>query len=188
MSVMCSARVSEGPGGCDSCVMHTGEGPIPVLARRRRKRFQRRVTVGVFSHGGVGEKLSGPGAILLLEGEHRRDKPRGSLAVRANSSCTASTVSTRQRIRLSITFLPLARLAVYEEPKRHSSQRVRRLATSAAVPRPGGTEASKSFKRPSSSSAKSSLPRAMPLQHCAVAAIMRRWQLEGMRSQVLVGG
>ena len=63
--------------------MLIGEGPIPVLARRRRRRFQRRVTVGVFSQGGGGEKLSGPGAILLLllKGEYRRDKSRGGLAV-----------------------------------------------------------------------------------------------------------
>ena len=78
------------------------------------------------------------------------------------------------------------RICVYT--KRHSSQRVRRLATSVAVPSLGGTEASRGFERPSSSSAKSSLPRVMHCQHCAVAAIMRKRRLEGMRSKVLAGG
>ena len=53
--------------------------------------------------------------LLLLEGEHRRDESRGSLAERANGGCTTSTVSTRQGIRLSITFLPLASSAEDEE-------------------------------------------------------------------------
>ena len=42
--------------------------------------------------------------------------------------------------------------------KRRSSQSVRRLATSSAAPRPGGTEASRSFERPSSNIAGHALP------------------------------
>ena len=75
--------------------MQPGKGPIPVPAEGR-KRFQRRVTVGSRSQGGDGKELFGPGKVLLLlKGEHRRDKPRGRLAVRANSSSATSTVSTR---------------------------------------------------------------------------------------------
>ena len=64
--------------------------------------------------------------------------------------------------------------------KRRSSQSVRRLATSCAAPKPQGTEASRSFERPSSNIEYSLLP-------CAVAAIMRNRQLEGMWSSVLAG-
>ena len=92
--------------------MQTGE-----VTRDWERRFQCRVAVGLPFKGGGGEKLSGPGDVLLLllEGEHRRDKPRGGLAVRANSGCSASAVSSRWGIRLGVTLLPLARFAVDEE-------------------------------------------------------------------------
>ena len=107
MSVTYSARVPEGPGGRESGVMHTNKGPIPVLARRRRRRFQRRVTVGVFSQGGGGDKLSGPSAILLKE-EHRR-------VVALRHAPTAAVRRARSARALGVALFPLARLAVYEE-------------------------------------------------------------------------
>ena len=92
--------------------VQSSEGPIPILTRRERGG----VAAGLRSQGGGGKELFGPGEVLLLlEGKHRRDKPRGSLAVRVNSGCTTSTVSTRQGFRLSVTFLPLASSAENEE-------------------------------------------------------------------------
>ena len=94
---------------CEGGVMQSGEGPIPTLTRGRRRSVQRRVAVGLRSQGEGGEERFGPGEVLLLlEGEHRRDKPCGGLAVRANSGCSKGTVSTRQGIKLSMTFLPHA--------------------------------------------------------------------------------
>ena len=105
--------------------MQSGEGPIPILTRGERRRFQRRVAAGLRSRGGKGKELFGPGEVLLLlEGEHRRDKQRGSVAVRANSGCTTSTVSMRQRIRLSITFPPLAISAENEELLLGTSEKI----------------------------------------------------------------
>ena len=79
---------------CESGVMQPGEGPIPSPRQGRG-----RVTVGVSSQGVSGEKLFGPGQILLLlEGEHRRDKSSDGLAVRADGGYSASSVSSRQGI------------------------------------------------------------------------------------------
>ena len=101
-----------------------------------------------------------------------------------------------QGFRLDVTLLPLSCLTTDQEFFLSSSKKilepallpeVRRLATSAAVPSPWGTEASRGFERPSSSNEKSSLPLPTPCQHCAVTAIMRRRQLEKMWSSVLAG-
>ena len=62
--------------------MEASKGPIPVFTREERWRFQRRVAVGLSFQRGGGEKLFAPSEVLLLllKGEHRRDKPRGGLA------------------------------------------------------------------------------------------------------------
>ena len=41
-----------GAWSCEGGVMQSGEGPIPILSRRRRRSFQRQVAVGLRSHGG----------------------------------------------------------------------------------------------------------------------------------------
>ena len=90
--------------------------------------------------------------------------------------------SARQGIRLGVTLLPLASLAVDEELLLGTPEKVLKAAFFPEVRR-----LATNFERPSSNGAKSSLPRAMPCQHCAVPAIMRMWQLEGMWSKVLAG-
>ena len=164
--------------------MQPGKGPIPVLTREERRRFQRRVAAGLRFQGGDGKELFGPGKVLpLLQGEHQRDKPRGSLTVRSNSGCTTSTVSTRQvEHRVSSS----CQLAESEELLLGTSEKILKatlLPEGEALGHQG--EDSWSSERPSSSRAKSSLPRAMPCHRCAVAAIKRRRHLEGMWSKVM---
>ena len=112
MSVVCSARVPVG-WSCEGGVIQSGEGPIPILTPRWAEEVP---APGRCRLALSGKELFGLGGVLLLvEGEHRRDKTRGGLAVPANSGCPTGTVSTRQGIRLSITFLPLAGSAENEE-------------------------------------------------------------------------
>ena len=105
---------ARGAWSCESGVVQSGEGPIPVLTVRGGERRRSRVPVGLRSQGGDGKELLGLGKILLLlEGEHRRGKSRGGLVV--DGRCSASTVSSRLGITLSITFLPLANFAENKE-------------------------------------------------------------------------
>ena len=83
-----------------------------------RRRFQRRVAAGLRSQGGGGKELFGPGS--------------------------ASAVSTRQVVRLSITFLPLASSAENEELLLGAPEKILKAtllpegeALGTAVPRPG---------------------------------------------------
>ena len=128
--------------GRDSSAVQASEGPIPILAReRRRGRGQRQVAVGLSLHGGDGKKLLGPGKflLLLLEREHRRDEARGGLAIRTNNSRPAGTVGARKEVGLGVALLssclPCDGLRVVPQPDGRG--RVRRLATSLAVPSPG---------------------------------------------------
>ena len=96
-------------------------------------------------------------------------------------------VSTRQGVRLSVTFLPFASFAKNEELLLGAPEKILKatlLPEGEALGHLGrSTEAWRyrgqlELRAPSSSSAESSLPRAMPCQHCTLAAIMRRRHLE----------
>ena len=94
-----------------------------------------------------------------------------------------------------VTLLPLASLAVDEELFLGTPEEVLKTAffqKSEALghfgrrAKPWGYRGQQELRAPLLS-AKSSLPQAMPCQHCTVAAIMRRRQLEEMWSKVLAG-
>ena len=138
--------------------------------------------------------------ITLPKGEHGRDKTSGSLTKSADCGRSASSEGPSEGVVLAAALLPLAWSALEQDAveqemffgcrsrsSKRRSQSVRPLATSASVPRPGGTGDIKSFERHSSNCQYSSLPRAMPCKHCATEATMHKRQLEGMWSKVFAG-
>ena len=137
------------------------------------------------------KKLLGPSEVLVrLKRKHRRHKARGQPCDRRQQFGEPGRARPTDQVWASRCFLlPALRLiwSCSSVRRRRSSKRLSSQSVRRAAPSPGGTEASRSFERPSSSIEKSSLPRAMPCQHCAVAAIMRNRQLEGMWSSVLAG-
>ena len=129
---------------------------------------------------------------------HRRDKPRGGLATGANSGRSDGrgllALGDRVGRRASSSCQPCGGVMSCSSARQRRSSKRHSPPEGEALDHLGcecqalgGTEASKSFERPSPSTEKSSLPRAMPCQHCAVAGIVRRRQLEGMWSNVLAG-
>ena len=146
-------------------VVQASQRPIPFCLRGGWRRLQQQVAVGLGAQGGGGEELLGPRQVTtLLTGEHGRDKPGGSHAIGANCGRSASSrVSSCLPRCFLLPGLRLSRRCSSarrsRSSNRRSSQSVRRLATSAAAPRNGGTVgASKSFERHSSNCEHSSLP------------------------------
>ena len=99
---------------------------------------------------GAGEGL------FLFKRERRRDEARGGLARGANGSRSASAVSACKGIRLSVTLLLLACPAPNQELFLSLSKKILKVALFPKRETLGhlssqGSEASRSFERPSSS-------------------------------------
>ena len=182
-------RASAGGACCsDGRTVQAGEGPIPVLSRARR--LQQRVTEGLRA---LERWWEGAQVRSSFSSQESIEETRPVVALRegTNSSRSAcAIIGACKGAKLTATLLPLASLAIDQEMFFGLSKWILEAALLPSQTVTFGNlvcRAQARGHRGQQEFRAALFQRAMPCQHCAVVATIRKRQLEGMWSSVLAG-